>query len=180
MANHLYDALFERYEGSPSDFLILPDGSRISHGEFNAMAARHAGALAEAGLEPGDRVALQLEKSPDMLAVIAGAIRAGMVFLPLNTAYTPAEVSYFVADAGAKLLLCDGRSESALAQVARSAGARLATLNADGTGSFAAATRGAAPRAGAARGAGDLAALLDNNGTTGRWEGAIMCPANHL
>ena len=145
MANHLYDALFGRHEGSTADFLILPDGSRLSHGGFGAMAARYASALLGAGLESGDRVALQLEKSPDMLAVIAGAIRAGIVFLPLNTAYTPAEISYFVADAGARLLLCDGRTETALAPVAAAAGARLATLNADGSGSFAEAARAAAP-----------------------------------
>ncbi len=116
MANHLHDALFGRHEGSAATFLILPDGSRISHADFGALAAGYAGALRAAGLGPGDRVALQLEKSPDMLAVIAGAIRAGVVFLPLNTAYTPAEVSYFVTDAGARLLLCDGRAEAALAR----------------------------------------------------------------
>ncbi|MCC0069266.1 MAG: malonyl-CoA synthase [Rhodobacteraceae bacterium] len=180
MANHLYDALFGRHEGSTADFLILPDGSRLSHGGFGAMAARYASALLGAGLESGDRVALQLEKSPDMLAVIAGAIRAGIVFLPLNTAYTPAEISYFVADAGARLLLCDGRTETALAPVAAAAGARLATLNADGSGSFAEAARAAAPGPVAERAADDLAALLYTSGTTGRSKGAMMSHANLL
>ena len=86
MANHLHDALFGRHEGSAARFLILPDGSEVSHADFAARAARYAGALRSAGLGPGDRVALQLGKSPDMLAVIAGAIRAGVVFLPLNPA----------------------------------------------------------------------------------------------
>ena len=121
MANHLYDALFGRHEGSGADFLILPDGGRVIHTAFAARASRFAGALVAAGLQPGDRVALQLEKSPDMLAVIAGAIRAGVVFLPLNPAYTAAEVSYFVSDAGVKLLLCDGASEADLAPVAEAA-----------------------------------------------------------
>lgn len=180
MANHLYDSLFGRHAESTADFLILPDGTRLSHAEFGALAARYAGALVESGLEPGDRVALQLDKSPQTLAVIAGAIRAGVVFLPLNTAYTPAEVSYFVADAGAKLLLCDGRSEAALAPVARAAGASLATVNADGNGSLAAAARASAPGPVAARGRDDLAALLYTSGTTGRSKGAMMSHGNLL
>ena len=180
MANHLHDALFGRHEGSGAPFLILPDGSEMSHADFAARAARHAGALVAAGLGPGDRVALQLEKSPDMLAVIAGAIRAGVVFLPLNTAYTPAEVSYFISDAGARLLLCDGRSEAALASVAAAAGAAIATLNADGSGSFAEAARAATPAPVATRGPDDLAALLYTSGTTGRSKGAMMSHANLL
>ncbi len=180
MANHLYDALFGRNEGSGRDFLILPDGHRISHAAFAERAARFAGALVGAGLKPGDRVALQLEKSADMLAVIAGAIRAGIVFLPLNTAYTAAEVEYFVADAGAKLLLCDGRAEAALAPVAAGCGAALAVLNSDGTGSFAEAARAAEAAPVAARAADDLAALLYTSGTTGRSKGAMMSHANLL
>lgn len=180
MANHLYDALFGRNEGSGRDFLILPDGSRVSHADFAGRAAGFASALVAAGLKPGDRVALQLEKSPDMLAVIAGAIRAGIVFLPLNTAYTAAEVAYFVADAGAKLLLCDGRAEPSLAPVAAGCGAALAVLNADGTGSFAEAARAARPVPVATRGPGDLAALLYTSGTTGRSKGAMMSHGNLL
>lgn len=180
MANHLYDALFGRHERSAADFLILPDRSRLSHAAFGAMAARYASALRGAGFEPGDRVALQIDKSPDMLAVIAGAIQAGVVFLPLNTAYTPAEVGYFVCDAGARLLLCDGRSEALLAPVATAAGARLATVNADGSGSFAEAARAAAPGPAVARGPEDLAALLYTSGTTGRSKGAMMSHANLL
>ncbi len=180
MANHLYDALFGRHEGSPADFLILPDGARVSHSDFSARAARFAGALVQVGLEPGDRVALQLEKSPDMLAVIAGAIRSGVVFLPLNPAYTPAEISYFVNDAGAKLLLCDGRAEATLAPVASQRGARLMVLNADGSGSFADLAATAEPGPPVDRGATDLAALLYTSGTTGRSKGAMMSHANLL
>ncbi len=180
MANHLYDALFGRHEGREADFLILSDGARLSHADFARRAARFAGALMTTGLQPGDRVALQLEKSPDMLAVIAGAIRAGVVFLPLNTAYTAAEVEYFVADAGAKLLLCDGRAEAALAPVAARCGAAIGVLNADGTGGFAEAASVVAPADVRPRTAGDLAALLYTSGTTGRSKGAMMSHGNLL
>lgn len=78
MTNHLYDALFGRHAGSDAPFLILPDGQALSYRDFLAKVGRHAQALGAAGLRPGDRVALQLEKSPDMLAVIAAAITASM------------------------------------------------------------------------------------------------------
>ena len=65
------------------------------------MAARFAHALAEAGVGVGDRVALQAKKSPEALAVYAACVQMGAIFLPLNTAYTPAEVAYFVSDSGA-------------------------------------------------------------------------------
>lgn len=179
--NHLYDAVFGRHRGNGDTFLHLPDGARISHDAFVRRAAQCAHALRAAGLEPGDRVALQLEKSPDMLAVIAGAIQAGVIFLPLNTAYTPAEIGYFVENAGARLLLCDARAEAGLRPVAEPLGARVMVLNADRTGDFAAlvATQPddypTHPR-----GAGDLAALLYTSGTTGRSKGAMLTHGNLL
>ncbi|SPH24533.1 Long-chain-fatty-acid--CoA ligase [Defluviimonas aquaemixtae] len=180
MANHLYDALFRRHETSGRPFLILKDGEVVTQAEFTAMAARFAGALTAAGLRPGDRLALQLDKSPVMLAAIAGAIRAGVVFLPLNTAYTPTELSYFVKDAGARILLCDGRAEVQLSPIAQDCGAALSVLNADGSGSFADAASAAVSTSIAERGPDDLAALLYTSGTTGRSKGAMMSHANLL
>ncbi len=176
--NHLWDGLFGRHEGSRRDFLILPDGGRVTYAAFLEQAAGFAGALAAAGLRPGDRVALLLEKSPAMLALIAGAVRAGVVFLPLNPAYTAAEVSYFIADAGAKLLVCDGAREAELRPVAEAAGALLATLSADRSGSFAEMAGDAGPVV--ARGRDDIAALLYTSGTTGRSKGAMLTQGNLL
>ncbi len=174
--NHLYDGLFGRHAGSLRDFLILPDGSRVTHAAFLAQAGGFAGALAAAGLRPGDRVALHLEKSPAMLALIAAAVRAGMVFLPLNPAYTAAEVGYFIGDAGARLLVCDGAREAELRPVAEAAGATLRVLNPDGSGSFAEMEGDPGPVV--ARGRDDLAALLYTSGTTGRSKGAMLSHGN--
>ncbi len=179
--NPLYDALFRPLEGSARPFLILKDGSEISHAAFLALAARMAHAIRAQGLEPGDRVALQAKKSPEALAVYAACVAAGFVFLPLNTAYTPAEVDYFVGDSGAKLLICDEAARAALEPVAAAAGARLMTLNADGSGSLCDAARGQPQHFDpVARGTDDLAAFLYTSGTTGRSKGAMLTQGNLL
>lgn len=181
MTNPLYDALFGRNAGSDRVFLHLPDGSTLTHGAFVELAARYAATLAGLGLVPGDRLALQVEKSPEALAVYAGCVQAGIVFLPLNTAYTPAEVSYFVGNSGAKLVLCDPRAEAGLAPVATEAGAQLLTLAADGTGSFPAAAANAPTTfETVARTEDDLAAFLYTSGTTGRSKGAMLSQKNLL
>ena len=107
MTNPLHDRLFAPHEGRDAPFLILPDGEAISYAAFLERSDRIARALLDLGLEPGDRLAVQVDKCPDVLAVYAAAIRTGIVILPLNTAYRPAEVDYFVADSGAKVLLAD-------------------------------------------------------------------------
>ena len=181
MSNHLYDALFAPHAKNPRPFLILPDGSTLSYRAFVRLTARYARALSASGLTPGDRVALQLEKSPHMLAVIAASIQSGVVFLPLNTAYTAAEVSYFVENAGAKLLLCDGAALSRLTAVANATGAALMTLNSDGSGGFGAlAASQTDDFSTVARAPTDLAALLYTSGTTGRSKGAMLSHDNLL
>jgi malonyl-CoA/methylmalonyl-CoA synthetase len=181
MPNTLFDALFAPHLDSEKIFLILKDGREISYADFLASAARFAHALRDNGIGIGDRVALQARKSAEALAVYAACVAAGAVFLPLNTAYTPAEISYFVKDSGAKLLICDGGSAAALASAAAEADAKLLTLNADGSGTFADAARGRPESfAPAERGPDDLAALLYTSGTTGRSKGAMLSQDNLL
>lgn len=180
MPNPLYDALFAPLAARATPLLYLQGGGALSGAAFHELCARTAGALAALGVRPGDRVAVQVDKSPAALALYGGAVMAGAVFLPMNTAYTPPEVAYFVTDAEAAVLICDGASAAALAPVAETAGARLMTLNADGTGSFAEAVAAAAPMAPVDRAAGDLAGLLYTSGTTGRSKGAMMSHANLL
>jgi malonyl-CoA/methylmalonyl-CoA synthetase len=181
MRNILYDALFRPHEGSGRTFLVLKDGRRISYAEFLAMASRYAHALRASGIDVGDRVALQAKKSAEALAVYAACVQAGAVFLPLNTAYTPAEVAYFVGDSGARLLICDEAASAALAPVAARNDAALLTLNGDGSGSFADAARGEPEDFPPAdRGPDDLAAFLYTSGTTGRSKGAMLTHDNLL
>ncbi len=181
MPNTLYDALFAPHAGSDKTFLVLKDGRRLGYGAFLDMAGRFAHAIAAAGVKPGDRVALQAKKSAEALAVYAACVQGGFVFLPLNTAYTPAEVEYFVSDAGARLLICDGAGAAALSPVAEKAGAALRTLDADGSGTLAdAAAAQPAAFPVAERGPDDLAAFLYTSGTTGRSKGAMLTHDNLL
>ncbi|MCE8514175.1 malonyl-CoA synthase [Ruegeria pomeroyi] len=181
MANPLYDRLFGIHAGQKTPFLHLPDGRVISHTTFLAQAARLAHAATNLGLKPGDRVAAQVEKSVEALALYAACAQAGLIFLPLNTAYTADELSYFIDNSGAALIVCDGRSRDMLAPIAKGLGARIETLNADGSGSLTERAAAMPERFDTvAREGGDLAAFLYTSGTTGRSKGAMLTQDNLL
>ncbi len=181
MANPLYDTLFGQHQGKTTPFLQMADGTVIPHSDFLKMAAQYAHVLTKLGVRPGDRVAVQIGKSPQALAVYAACLQAGIVFLPLNTAYTADEVSYFVENSGARVILCDKARLDDLKPVARATGATLETMNNDGSGSFAeqaAAMADTFPTA--ERTEDDLAAFLYTSGTTGRSKGAMLTQGNLL
>ena len=181
MANPLYDKLFGRHAGKTTPFLNLPDGQVRCHDAFLRLVARLSHALVKAGLTPGDRLAAQIEKSEHALAVYAACVQSGIVFLPLNTAYTAAEVAYFVENSGAKILLCDSSNEPSLTPVANAAGALLKTLNANGGGTLALeAAQQPEMFETADRDIDDLAAFLYTSGTTGRSKGAMLTQGNLL
>ncbi|HRO11522.1 malonyl-CoA synthase [Amaricoccus sp.] len=154
-------------------------GARISYADLVARTGRMANALAGLGVRPGDRVAVQVEKSVEAIVLYLGTERAGGVFLPLNTGYTPAEIAYFVGDATPRVFVCDPAQAEALRPAAEGAGATLVTLGADGRGTLTeAAERAPEVFATVARGADDLAALLYTSGTTGRSKGAMLTHGN--
>ena len=176
----LWDGLLAPHEGSRAPFLIAPDGGVTSYGAFLDRAARIAGALVGMGLAPGDRLAAQVPKCADAVALYAACVARGVVLLPLNTAYTPAELDYFVRDAGAAALVCDPADEEGLRPLAEGAGVRLETLGPDGAGSLPAMADAAEPARAVPREEGDLAAFLYTSGTTGRSKGAMLTQANLL
>lgn len=181
MTNPLYDTLFGQHSGKDAVFLQLQDGATITYATFVGMAAQYAHLFARLGLKSGDRAAVQIAKSPQALAIYAACAQSGIVFLPLNSAYTAGEVSYFVEDSGAKILICDLSSADNLRPVAQACGAHLETMGADGTGTFQTQADALPERFDTvARGDDDLAALLYTSGTTGRSKGAMLSQGNLL
>ncbi len=179
MNNHLFDALTAFIPDPDKVFLETPDGVKLTYRTMLARSAQYAGALQKLGVKPGDRVAVQVEKTPDALMVYLGTIRAGAVFLPLNTAYTPSEIAYFVGDAEPSVFVCDPEKADALAGTAQKEGARLQTLNAKGEGTL----RDLADTMPEEfetlpRDEDDLAAILYTSGTTGRSKGAMLSHGN--
>ena len=181
MTNPLYHSFFERHRGSDALLMVLEDGSRLSYQAFLDMASRFANALVEIGVQPGDRVVLQVPKSAEALAIYAACVQSGSVMVPLNTGYTPAEVDYFVGDAQPKLVICDPKSQEGLQSICENHGAQLETLDALGGGSFAErSVKLPEIFPTVERSIDDLAAFLYTSGTTGRSKGAMLTQGNLL
>lgn len=156
--------------------IINETGATLSFKTFFEQAERIAAALVAIGIQPGDRVAVQVEKSITAVGLYIGTILAGAVFLPLNTAYTASEVAYFLGDAVPALLVCDPDFVEALTPVAKAADvSHIWTLSAEGTGSLQEQQDSQAPGfTGVVRDEDDLAAILYTSGTTGRSKGAML------
>jgi malonyl-CoA/methylmalonyl-CoA synthetase len=152
---NLYDLLaagFPQDRGKPA--FLLSDGSEVSYGALEDGAAQVAGHLIAQDVAPGDRVGLQVEKSVAAVMIYLGTLKAGAVFLPLNSAYTPAEVDYFVSDAEPTVFITDAE-----AFVVEAASARPLETT--------------VPRT-----TDDLASIIYTSGTTGRSKGAMLSHGN--
>ena len=181
MPNPLFDRLFGIHTGKNHPFLHLPEGEMITYQAYLALAARLSHAMMNLGLKPGDRVAVQVEKSPEALALYAACVQSGLVFLPLNSGYTIDELRYFIADSGAALIICDDAKYAELIHMADTQDAQVHTLNADGSGSLIDSARKMTDIFKPVdRNMDDLAALLYTSGTTGRSKGAMLTQQNLL
>ncbi|HYG88841.1 MAG TPA: malonyl-CoA synthase [Azospirillum sp.] len=179
MSDSLLSIVLPKPDAEGKIFLELQDGSAWSYGRFFAHAGRLANVLRSLGVEPGNRVAVQVEKSVDALALYVACVRAGVVYLPLNTAYTAAEVGYFVTDAEPRLLVCRPSFRAEAEAVAKAVGASVETLGAKGDGSLLErAAEQSDSFADYAANPDDLAAILYTSGTTGRSKGAMMTRNN--
>ncbi|HET7408926.1 MAG TPA: malonyl-CoA synthase [Paracoccaceae bacterium] len=184
--NNLFSRLATHFPRDLSArFAELTDGRHYSYGDLEQVTARFAVALRGMGVEPGDRVAVQVEKSIEAFMLYLATVRAGAVFLPLNTAYTPAEVEYFVTDAEPALFVCAPQKAEALRPRADKAGSRLETMGvwragmdpAD-MGTFFGQVPERAEFRTVERAADDLATILYTSGTTGRSKGAMTTHEN--
>ena len=176
MDANLY-TLFDEHVADPAaPCLVVPNGPVVHYGELAALSARIAHALVGAGCRPGDRVAVQAEKHWTVLPLYLAALRAGLVYLPLNTGYQRAELDYFFGDAGPRVVVCGSERLGVVAATARDA--TVLTLDANG-GELLDRAEGkpelfdTVPRS-----PDDLAAILYTSGTTGRSKGAMLTHRN--
>ena len=179
MGNHLFDAIRASATSDDAIFIETVSGERWTYGDALRISGQLASAIDALGVRPGDRVAVQVEKSPTALMLYLACVRCGAVYLPLNTAYTLAELDYFIGDAEPSLVVCDPAKAEGIGAIAGKVKARVETLGADGKGSLTDAAASAdtafttVPRAN-----DDLAAILYTSGTTGRSKGAMLTHDN--
>jgi len=165
---------------SERDFITTLDGQRYLYADMLTLSGRIAAHLRGMGVAPGDRVAVQVDKSPEALMLFLGCLRAGAVYLPLNTAYTEEELAYFLDDAEPVLFVHQPREQARAERLAERCGvSHIQALDTAGGGSLlenALATE--ADERIARRAPDDLAAILYTSGTTGRSKGAMLTHDN--
>src|SRR3954449_6092798 len=176
---NLFSRLFDTLDDPNRLAIEMLDGTHISYGDLIARAGQMANVLVSRGVKPGDRVAAQTEKSVPALVLYLATVRAGAVYLPLNTAYTLNELDYFIGDAEPSLIVCDPSKAEGIGAIAAKVNAKIETLGPDGKGSLTdAAAKADAVFATVARANDDLAAILYTSGTTGRSKGAMLTHDN--
>jgi len=162
---------------SAGDKPFLTEGGKVllRWSDINVRAGRLAARLRALGARPGDRIVVQAEKSPENVLLYLSALRAGLVYVPLNTAYTSSELAYFLGNAEPAVVVCRPADEADVRGLMTSG--TLVTLGEDGTGTL----LDEIPEEGLPvelRAASDLAAILYTSGTTGRSKGAMLTHAN--
>ncbi|MDB6083243.1 MAG: malonyl-CoA synthase, partial [Gammaproteobacteria bacterium] len=162
-------------------FLRTPQGRELSYGALREETDRIASALAARGVMPGDRVAVQVDKSVDAVLLYVTCLTMGVVFVPINVANTANEVDYFLRDSQPRLAVIRPADRSALEPLVDQARVQhLETLGTEGEGTLPELVSRCAvkPRSPRTAGANALAAIVYTSGTTGRAKGAMLTRGN--
>ena len=178
--NNMYLGIARVVTSEPHRIAIDCDGAQVTYGELDAAVARTANALLDTGVQPGDRVAVQIQKSVPSLFVYLACLRAGLVYLPLNTAYKSSELDYFLRDAEPGLVLVESENLAAMRTLSdASIGAPVMTIEGGEPTALARRIAGA-PAQFETRScsADDLAVIIYTSGTTGRSKGAMVTHGN--
>ena len=150
MSENLYAFFESRFPADrATPLLLLAGGEAMTYAQAEAGAGRYASLLAGLGLAPGERVAVQVEKSPEALLLYLGCLRAGLVYLPLNSAYQEGEVGYFLENAEPRAVVAQPKSMPWLRPLAERLGIHnVFSLDEQGRGSIADAAASADARFG--------------------------------
>ncbi|MBZ5488409.1 malonyl-CoA synthase [Halomonas aquamarina] len=181
MNHNLYLQFYPHFERQPNKVLMdTLDGKRYRYGDVLSTSRKLASVLLELGVSPGDRVAVQVDKSPEIVMLYLACLQVGAVYLPLNTAYTDSEIRYFLQDAEPHLFVCrPAVLEEATAITAATGVAHVESLGTKADGSLMEkATRATESETVCEVGEDDLAAILYTSGTTGRSKGAMLSHKN--
>ncbi|HZD25106.1 MAG TPA: AMP-binding protein, partial [Alphaproteobacteria bacterium] len=180
--SNLYAEFEQRFpKDEDATFIETGQGRIYSYGDLARTTARYAGLLRARGVGKGDRVAVQVGKSPEAIFLYLACLRAGAVFLPMNTAYQRGEVDYIVGDAEPALVVCAPEREAEMQAIAAERKVpHVLTLGTAQDGSFIEAAAGEDERfeTTAVDAAEDIAAILYTSGTTGRPKGAMLSHRN--
>ena len=180
MSDNLFSIIRRRIRSASRPFIETGDGRIVTYADAFALSGRLANALVARGVTPGDRVAVQDEKTPEAIMLYLACLRAGAVYLPLNTAYTTTELEYFLGDAEPRVVVSTPERRRALDAIVNNAGAKKADVCAVETlrNLIDAAAKASDRFTDIARDKDDLAALLYTSGTTGRSKGAMLTHGN--
>ena len=179
MNENLFAQFARAFPGDPGrPFLLTPEGRVASYADLEAHSARIAALLAHYGLQPGDRVTVQVAKSPEAVWLYLACLRGGFVFQPLNDGYRKDELAYLIGDAAPALAVCDPVDEALFRSLAPSS-CRVLTLGQDGGGTLIDGSRVNSDQFTTVERRGeDLAILLYTSGTTGQPKGAMITHGN--
>ena len=179
--NNLYDIFSACFPADmDGNFLQTNSGETVSYAMLERESARIANYLVELGARPGDRVTVQVDKSPAVICLYLACLRAGLVYHPLNNAYQRDELAYFLGDAKPRIVVCTAQARPLFESLAEEAELlTVLTLNSDQSGSLRDGAKGCGQNfETVSRKAGDLAALLYSSGTTGRPKGIMLSHEN--
>ena len=179
--NNIYTLFQSRFpEDRAKNVIETDEGREHSYSDLERETARYASFLTQRGMKPGDRLAVQVDKSPQTLFLYLGCLRAGCVYLPLNTAYTDNELAYFLADAEPAAMVCRPQAHETIMGLAAANGIpHVLTLDERGEGSLPQqASQLAAEFETVACASDTLAVILYTSGTTGRPKGAMITHGN--
>jgi malonyl-CoA/methylmalonyl-CoA synthetase len=177
---NLYAQLSRRFEDRQDSVAIeSPDGRKLTFGDVERESARFANRLIALGAVAGDRVAVQVDKSPEAICLYLGCLRAGFIYLPLNTGYAPRELEHFFRDAEPRVVVCRPQDLQVVAAVAGQCGVpALTTLGDAGDGELLGHDAPGDEFETIRSRGDDIAAILYTSGTTGKPKGAALSHHN--